>query len=208
MSYDLKDPFWQFVDHWQTLITGLLALLAALGTIWVTIRAANREISAAQDQTEVAQKQIATTLRLERRRLAREAHAFFTALEAAMGILLENIEGALKIFDGKAGVGQSPNAYRARQNVKQISFSELRDACLRYGGHLSGPFLWLDKATHDFAEDWIPGQSPGGLEFRLGLHAGYIEQADRLRRRATELREEAAREMKRYSDELAMTQDD
>jgi hypothetical protein len=31
--YEIKDPLWQFVDHWQTLIAGLLAVAAGAGTI-------------------------------------------------------------------------------------------------------------------------------------------------------------------------------
>jgi hypothetical protein len=49
VAYELKDPVWQFVDHWQTLITGLLALVTGVGTVWATISSARREISAAQE---------------------------------------------------------------------------------------------------------------------------------------------------------------
>jgi hypothetical protein len=41
-------PTWHFttwpdaLDHWQTIIAGFLALLAAVGTIWVTRHIANR----------------------------------------------------------------------------------------------------------------------------------------------------------------------
>jgi hypothetical protein len=50
------------------------------GTIWATTESANREIAASQAQTAVAQKQIETTLRLERRRAARESFAFHAML--------------------------------------------------------------------------------------------------------------------------------
>ena len=60
----------QFLYDWQTLVAGILAVFAAVGTIWTTISSANREIEASQAQTAVAQKQIETTLRLERRRAA------------------------------------------------------------------------------------------------------------------------------------------
>jgi len=40
--YEVKETFWQFVDHWQTLtaalIAGGLALGAAALTVWATIR--------------------------------------------------------------------------------------------------------------------------------------------------------------------------
>ena len=53
----------EFLYDWQTFIAGTFAVLAAAGTIWATIRAANREIEASQTQTAVAQKQIDTTVR-------------------------------------------------------------------------------------------------------------------------------------------------
>jgi adenine-specific DNA methylase len=72
---------WRLVlYHWQTLAAGILALLAA----WRTIRATNREIE--------------TTLRLERRRAAREGYAFHAMLEAAMGRVLAEATEAARIF--------------------------------------------------------------------------------------------------------------
>ena len=75
----------RFLYDWQTLIAGALAVLAAGGgTIWATIKSASREIAASQPQTGVAQKQIETTVRLERRRAAREGFAFHAMVSAAM----------------------------------------------------------------------------------------------------------------------------
>ena len=51
----MKSRSVSFIDHWQTLITGLLALAAGVGTVWDTIKSANREIAAAQEQTKAAQ---------------------------------------------------------------------------------------------------------------------------------------------------------
>jgi hypothetical protein len=87
MTYEVKDPILQILDHWQTLTAGILAVGAAFLTVWATIRSANREIAAAQQQTATAQNQIDTTLRMERRRIARESYAFYMVLEAAMGIV-------------------------------------------------------------------------------------------------------------------------
>ena len=56
----------QVFYDWQTLIAGVLAVLAAWRTIRATTELANREVKASQDQTAVAQKQIETTLQLER----------------------------------------------------------------------------------------------------------------------------------------------
>jgi hypothetical protein len=44
----------QFLYDWQTLIAGVLAVLAAWGTIRATVESANREIKASQEQTAVA----------------------------------------------------------------------------------------------------------------------------------------------------------
>jgi hypothetical protein len=71
----------QFLYDWQTLIAGVLAVVAAAGTIWATIKSANREIAASQAQTDVAQKQIETTIRLAQtrrnrtRRISRHARS-------------------------------------------------------------------------------------------------------------------------------------
>jgi hypothetical protein len=83
--YEVKEPFWQFIGYWQTLIAGVLALVAGAGTVWATIISANREIAVAQEQTKAAQRQTEVTREIERRRIARERYAFYAMLEAAMG---------------------------------------------------------------------------------------------------------------------------
>ena len=50
--------FWNWVDHWQTVIAAVLALVAAFGTIWMTRRIANRQITASREE---ADKVIAAT---------------------------------------------------------------------------------------------------------------------------------------------------
>ncbi len=74
----------QFLYDRQTLIAGILAIFAAAGTIWATIRSAGREIKASQAQTAVAQKQIETTIHLAQVRDESEYDAFRAMLEAAM----------------------------------------------------------------------------------------------------------------------------
>jgi hypothetical protein len=112
LTYQVSSPFWQFVDHWQTLITGVLALIAGIGTIWATIASAQREIAANQAQSKVAQDQLATTLRLERRRVVRESYAFFAMVEAAMGATLSDVRDVREIM------AQNPTA--ARQGGTQV----------------------------------------------------------------------------------------
>jgi hypothetical protein len=96
--YELKEPFRQFIDHWQTLIAGVLALAAGVGAVWATIKSANREIAAAREQTKAAQRQTAVAREIERRRLAREGYAFHAMLEAAMEAVIEDIQAARQIY--------------------------------------------------------------------------------------------------------------
>jgi hypothetical protein len=77
--------------HWQTLIAGVLALLAAWLTIRATKRSADREVEASQAQTE-------TTVRLEKERVASEALAFHAMLEAAMKRVLDEADWARKTY--------------------------------------------------------------------------------------------------------------
>jgi hypothetical protein len=53
----------QFLYNWQTLIAGILAVLAAWRTIRATVESADREVKASQAQTAVAQKQIEASQR-------------------------------------------------------------------------------------------------------------------------------------------------
>jgi hypothetical protein len=62
-----------FLYDWQTLIAGVLALLAGFGTVWMTRHIANKQIAETRKQTE-------TTVRLERERLAREADGVLASL--------------------------------------------------------------------------------------------------------------------------------
>jgi hypothetical protein len=139
--YEVKEPFWQFVDHWQTLITGLLALAAGVGTVWATIKSANREIAAAQEQTKAAQHQTAVTREIERRRLAREGYAFHAMLEAAMSAVIEDVQAVRSLPPPHPSVGTySMQAYAMRQRVKRAGFAELRTAFLRFGERHTSEF--------------------------------------------------------------------
>jgi hypothetical protein len=95
--------------------------------IWATIASAQREIAANQAQTKVAQDQLATTLRLERRRNLRDGHAFLAMLEAAMGSVIADVIQARMI-------ASNPSA--ARLCMRKAAFPELRNAFLHYGGDL------------------------------------------------------------------------
>jgi hypothetical protein len=223
----LKEPFWQFVDHWQTLMAGGLALLAGIVTVWGTLRAAkrqvktandaadreikaaneaaDRQIAAAQEQTKAAQHQTAVTRELERRRIAREGYAFHAMLEAAMSAVVADVEAARKLpppapSEVARGNPQTREAYIIRQRVKRAGFAELRNAFLRFGGTRTTEFLQLDKEIEDFGAQWMQTYSPSsGLPTQpIGTNAGIYEQ-----QQAKELRDHAVGGMKLCRDELS-----
>jgi hypothetical protein len=181
-------PPWHFttlldlVDHWQTLIAGVLAVLAAWRTIRATIQSANREIEASQAQTAVAQRQIETTIDLARMRDAGEAEAFRAVLEAAMTRVLAEAAWVKKtypdILTPKAGVSDAVGA--VRRCFTKGAFAALRGACVRQGSPLTGELLDLEREIDSFAAQ---GNSPAGLTEQLAL----IEtKADALREKAYE----------------------
>ena len=97
----------QFLYDWQTVIAGVLALLAAWLTIRATKRSADREIEASRAQIAVAQKQIETTVRLERERLSSELETLRKSLAVELRLHIARAMGA---YDGLYGVGFMPNA--------------------------------------------------------------------------------------------------
>jgi len=91
-GYTISSQFWQVVDHWQTLITGAAALLAALATIKVTRDAARREIEAANRQIAVAERQILAASveseydhQIEKRRILNDIVVACRMLDAVVG---------------------------------------------------------------------------------------------------------------------------
>ena len=97
-----------------------------------TKRSADREVA-------VAQEQIKTTLRLERRRAARVGFAFHAMLEAAMGRVLADATEAERIFaSANQRLGVSTTAYEARKSFTKSAFDELRSACV--SGNLQPSF--------------------------------------------------------------------
>ena len=123
-----------FLYDWQTLIAGGLALLAGIGTVWMTRHIANRQIKATF-------KQIETTVRLERLRRAHEDFAFYAMFESAMARVLA--EAAVP----QTGLG----AYAVRPRFSKMAFNELRAASLTHGSRLTEKFLELETKIDDFA---------------------------------------------------------
>ena len=147
----------QFLYDWQTLAAGILAVFAAVGTIWATIRSAGREIAASQAQTAVAQKQIETTLRLDKRRAASESYAFHATIWAAMERVLLEASEAKSIFlsAGATERATSKEAYKARRHFSKGAFPELRAACVKYGGRITRDLLELERDIDNFASQLL-----------------------------------------------------
>jgi hypothetical protein len=213
-------PTWHFttwlalLDHWQTVIAGVLALVAASGTILVTGRIANKQIAAAREeagrviaatraQTEATFKQTEATVRLEDLRNTREALAFYVMLEAAMARVLAEAARArrtyLPILTQTAGM--SLDGLVVRQCITKGAFGELRAACVRQGGDLTGEFLDLEREIDSFASQYEDRPTvTQDVTIRMGKLAGLDEQLASIERKALALREKA---FERFSGSVA-----
>ena len=194
----------QFLYDWQTFIAGVLALLAGFGTVWVTRSIANRQIAASREeadrviaatreQTEATFKQTETTVRLELRRDASEALAFHAMLAAAMARVLAEAAWARKTYPQilTQGTGVSDEALVVRRCITKGAFAELRAACVRQGGPLTGEFLDLEREIDSFAMQWVDIIVNAGVPIRMGNFSGLGEQLAVIETKATELREKA-----------------
>jgi hypothetical protein len=211
---------YKLLTDWGSFIGGVFALLAGAALyvagrqqVKATREAASKEIAAtkdaiaaAQEQTRVAQEQIDVTLRLERRRIARESYAFLAMLSAAMTSIMEDVAEARAKFAGEPDNTQSSQiAYEARQRVKKTGFADVRSACVRLGsGLLTTDFLRLDKEIDDFAAKWTLRPTAGD-PVRVGSNANLRSQLDIINAQATALLDTASEELKRCSAVLAET---
>ena len=203
--------FWDWLDHWQTLIAGGFALLAGIATVVATMIIANRQITAARKQgdrviaatraqTEATFKQTAATVRLEEQRNLRETLAFQAMLEAAMrGVLAEAAWARMtypSILTQKAG--SSVDAHVVRTCITKGAFAELRGACVRQGSPLTGQFLDLECEIDNFALQWVDTLSPTlgayGVMIREGKHAGLGEKLALIETNAKALRAKAVQD--------------
>ena len=195
------------LDRWQTLVAGLLALAAAAA--W-TIRAtrstakeqiaagredADRVVAAARDQIKATYKQTETTIRLERERVLSEASAFRVMLKAAMERVLTEADEARKTYPQllAQSQGEFVEALAVRQCITKGAFAELRAACVRQGGPLTGEFLDLEREIDSFASQWELGTTPtAGELIRKGKHEGLGDQLALIEANASALRQKAA----------------
>ena len=86
-------PVAQFFYDWQTIIAGLAALLAAIITVWVTLRVEQR---ASRREVDALRKSLGTELRL-------------------------HIGTALVVYDGLYGLAQVEKADHRQDGRKQIA---------------------------------------------------------------------------------------
>jgi hypothetical protein len=174
--------FPEALDHWQTGIAGVLAFVAGI----LTVVAAMRVISATREQT-------ATTVRLERERILSEESAFRAVLEAAMARILAEATGARKTYLQffTQPTGASPEAVAVRQCITKGAFAELREACVRRGGPLTGEFLDLEREIDSFASqsgDYLAVNPT----MRKEMYVALVEQLALIETKATALRQKAA----------------
>lgn len=193
--------FWLFLYYWQTLIAGILAVAAAIGTIRATGYFADREIEAASKQTIAAQKQTKVTLLLERRRLANESRAFLTALKSAVGMILDNVAECRKRIPNPPS-HDNLSLYQARQSLPCPLFQELRPACIRLGSDLTDSFLALDQYITAFAAAWVPATSTMGGGYRSGAATGFYDDLSQIETRAVALRSATEQQLEKCVAEI------
>ncbi len=181
------DTPWHFttwldlLDHWQTLIAGVFALVAAFITIRSTRRYANKQIAAIREQTSTNY-------------LERTSDAFQAMLKAAMERVLAEAAGAKKAYPQilTQETGVSLAALAVRNCITKGAFAELRAACIRRASPLTGEFLDLEREIDSFAlqcEDNVT--STLGVSIRMGKHAGLGDQLALIETKAAALREKA-----------------
>ena len=196
--------FWAWVDHWQTLIAGFLAFVARVGTvvaarwaIWVTRSTAKKQIDASREEADkviaATREQTETTVRLERERVLSEADAFRAMLEAAMARVLAEAAWAGETYLPimMQQTGSSVDALTVRTCITKGAFAELRAACVRQGGPLTGDFLDLEREIDSFAMQWRGAIVNATVPRREGMHAGLRGQLVRIEMMAAALREKA-----------------
>jgi hypothetical protein len=192
----------QFLYDWQTVIAGVLALLAAIITIWETRRIADRQIATSGEDAKkviaATREQTATTVRLEQERDATEASAFRAMLEAAMRRVLVEAAWARKTYpDAFKPTPEevSVHAGNVRNCITKGGFAELRAACIRQGSPLTGKFIDLECEIDNFAlQCGTYALGAVTMPVRKGVNAGLGDQLHVIETMAKELRQKAAQD--------------
>jgi hypothetical protein len=107
--------FWDWIDHWQTLIAGILAFTAGFGTVVATMIIASRQIAEAGEEadrvTAATRHQTETTVRLEGDRVLNEVGALRKSF--ALELRLQ-ITRAFEVYVGLRGLGNSDEPITAK----------------------------------------------------------------------------------------------
>jgi hypothetical protein len=126
-----------------------------------------------------------------------EASAFHAMLEAAMARVLAEAAWARKAYPEtltrtEGGDLVSRN-FGVGQCIAKGAFAELRAACVRQGGPLTGEFLDLEREIDSFTSQWERGRSsessPG---IRVSRSTYLSDQLALIETKATALRQKAA----------------
>jgi hypothetical protein len=100
----------RFLYDWQTVIAGVLALLAGLGTVIATMIIARRQIAASREEADrviaATREQTETTVRLEREGVLSELDALRKSLAVELRL---QIARAFVVYDGLRGLGSKPD---------------------------------------------------------------------------------------------------
>jgi hypothetical protein len=193
-----------FVFNWQTLIAGVLAFVAGFGTVVATMIISRRQIAAARaeadrvidasrEQTRATFKQTEATFDLQQMRDASEADAFHVMLEAAMARVCAEASWVRNAYPDilTQTTGASVNALAVRQCITKGAFAELRAACIRRGGPLTGDFLDLEREIDSFALQSEDRLTNSGVLIRYGKLAGLNDQLALIETKAEALRQKA-----------------
>jgi hypothetical protein len=126
-------------------------------------------------------------------REASEALAFHAMLAAAMTRVLAEAAWARETYLPimMQQTGSSVDALTVRTCITKGAFAELRAACVRQGGPLTGDFLELEREIDSFAMKWRVEIVNATVPRREGMHAGLREQLVRIEMMAAALRERA-----------------
>ena len=94
------------LDHWQTVIAGVLAFAAGFGTVVATMIIARRQIAASREEADrviaATREQTETTVRLERERVLSEVDALRKSLAVELRL---QIARAFGVYEGLRGLG-------------------------------------------------------------------------------------------------------
>jgi hypothetical protein len=97
--------------------------------------------------------------------------------------------------------GLSLDGLVVRQCISKGAFAELRAACVRQGGDLTGEFLDLEREIDSFASQYEDRPTvTQDVTIRMGKLAGLDEQLASIERKANALREKA---FERFSGSVA-----